>query len=109
MITHVDLNWFNGSVEELERKYVVGDNFYPNKVETDQIANQGILEVNNGAKTRPVPQTLNIYRGDFQESFNQRRMIQPQNERIARRNRKAIPKSYNHLKEEQWISEYFLQ
>jgi len=109
VITNVDLNWFNGSVEELERKYVVGDNSYPNNVDHGQDANREILEIKNEAKLRPIVQTQNLFRGDFQEPSHQRRIIQPEKEKIARRSRKAIPKSNNHQREEEWIRAYFLQ
>lgn len=109
VITHVDLNWFNGSIEELERKFVVGDNSYPDKVEPDKDANQEVLEVNTGAKFRPITQTQNIFRGDFQEPSHQRRINKPQNEKITGRNREAIPKSNNYQIEEEWIRAYFLQ
>jgi len=109
VITNVDLNWFNGSVEELERKYVVGDNSYPNNVDHGQDANREILKIKNGAKLSPIVQTQNLFRGDFQEPSHQQRIIQPEKEKIARRSRKAIPKSNNHQREEEWIRAYFLQ
>ncbi len=109
VITHVDLNWFNGSVEELERKYVIGDNSYPDTVEPVPDQNQETLEANSGAKYRPVEQMQNMFRGDFQEPTNQRRIIQAQNEIIASRNQKPVLKSDNHQSEEEWIRAYFLQ
>ena len=109
VVTHVDLNWFNGSLEELERKYVVGDNSYPGKVEPDQGANREIIEIKTESKFRPTEQRDNIYRGDFQEPSHQRIIIQPKNERKSRRSRKAIPKSNNHQREEDWIRTHFLQ
>ena len=109
MITHVDLNWFNGSVEELERKFVVGDNSYPDKVEPDMDADREILKENFGAKYHPIAQTQNMFRGDFQEPTHQRRIIQPQHEKIAKINHEPIRESDNHQREEDWISAYFLQ
>ncbi len=109
VITHVDLNWFNGSIEELERKYVIGDNSYPNKVESVQDENGEILEENTGAKLLPIAQTQIISRGDFQEPSHQRRIIQPRNAKIATRNSKDFRESNNHEREKEWIREYFLQ
>jgi len=109
VITHVDLNWFNGSFEELERKFVAGDNSYSNKIEPDKDANQEILEVNTGAKFRPYAKIQNSFRGDFQEPSRQRRTIQPQKEKTARTTRKTIWKSNNRQREEEWIRTYFLQ
>jgi hypothetical protein len=109
VITHVDLNWFNGSIEELERKYVLGDNSYPNKVESVQDENGEILEENAGAKLLPIAQTQNISRGDFQEPSHQRRIIQPRNAKIAIRNSKDFRESNDHEREEEWIRAYFLQ
>ncbi len=109
VVTHVDLNWFNGSLEELERKYIVGDNSYPSKVETDQEACPEIIEMNAESKFRPTEEMQSIYRGDFQEPSRQRIIIQPKNEKIARQDRNAKPKSINHQREEDWIRTYFLQ
>ncbi len=109
VITHVDLNWFNGSFEELERKFVAGDNSYQNTIEPDKDANQEILEVNTGAKFRPFAKIQNSFRGDYQEPSRQRRIIQPQKEKIARTTRKTIWKSNNRQREEEWIRTYFLQ
>jgi len=109
VITHVDLNWFNGSIEELERKYVLGDNSYPNKVESVQDENGEILEENAGAKLLPIAQTQNISRGDFQEPSHQRRIIQPRNAKTAVRNSKDFRESNDHEREEEWIRAYFLQ
>jgi len=109
VVTHVDLNWFNGTLEELERKYVVGDNSYPGKVEPDQGANREFIEIKAESKFSPSDQRQNIYRGDFQEPKHQRVINKPKNEKKARRNRKAIPKSSNHLREEDWIRTHFLQ
>ena len=109
IVTHVDLNWFNGSLEELERKYIVGDNSYPNKVEPDQEAHREIIEINAESKFRPTEKVQSIYRGDFQEPSHQRIIIQPKNEKIAGQNRKANPKSNNNQREEDWIRTYFLQ
>jgi len=109
IVTHVDLNWFNGSLEELERKYIVGDNSYPNKVEPDQEAHREIIEINAESKFRPTEKVQSIYRGDFQEPSHQRIIIQSKNEKIAGQNRKANPKSNNNQREEDWIRTYFLQ
>ena len=109
IVTHVDLNWFNGSLEELERKYIVGDNSYPNKVEPDQEAHREIIEINAESKFRSTEKMQSIYRGDFQEPSHQRIIIQPKNEKIAGQNRKANPKSNNNQREEDWIRTYFLQ
>jgi GH25 family lysozyme M1 (1,4-beta-N-acetylmuramidase) len=109
VITHVDLNWFNGSIEELERKYVIGENSYPNKVEPIQDIDQKIMEVDAGAKIHPVGQIQNMFRGDFQEPLHQRRNFQPQNEKITGRNHKSFQESGNNQREEDWIKEYFLQ
>jgi GH25 family lysozyme M1 (1,4-beta-N-acetylmuramidase) len=109
VITHVDLNWFNGSIEELERKYVIGENSYPNKVEPIQDIDQKIMEVDAGAKIHPVGQIQNMFRGDFQEPLHQRRNFQQQNEKITGRNHKSFQESGNHQREEDWIKEYFLQ
>jgi len=109
VITHVDLNWFNGSLEELKRKYVVGDNSYPIKVEPDQEAYQEIIEINAESKFRPTEKMQNIYRGDFQEPAHQRIIIQPKREKITGQNRKSNPMSNNHRREEDWIRTHFLQ
>jgi len=109
IVTHVDLNWFNGSLEELERKYIVGDNSYPNKVEPDQEAHREIIEINAESKFRPTEKVQSIYRGDFQEPSHQRIIIQSKNEKIAGQNRKANPRSNNNQREEDWIRTYFLQ
>ena len=109
VITHVDLNWFNGSVEELERKFVVGDNSYPDEVEPDLEVDQEISEINSEAKYRPITQIQNMFRGDFQEPTHQRRIIQPQNEKIVSRKNRPIRESDNHQIEEEWIRAYFLQ
>ena len=109
VITHVDLNWFNGSVEELERKYVIGDNSYPDKVEPIPDENQETLEANSGAKFSPITQIQNMFRGDFQEPTHQRRIVQPQNEKIARTNQGSIRGSDNYQREEEWIKTYFIQ
>ncbi len=109
IVTHVDLNWFNGSLEELKRKYIVGENSYPNKVEPDQEAHREIIEINAESKFRPTEKMQSIYRGDFQEPSHQRIIIQPKNKKIAGQNRKANPKSNNNQREEDWIRAYFLQ
>lgn len=109
IITNVDLNWFNGSLEELERKYVVNENSYPSKVEPDQNTNRENFEINAVPKISPAEQMQNTFRGDFQEPSHQHMIIQSKNEKLTRRNRKAIPKSNNHMREEEWIRTYFLQ
>jgi len=109
VITNVDLNWFNGSLEELKRKYVVGDNSYPIKVEPDQEAYQEIIEISAESKFRPAEKMQSIYRGDFQEPAHQRIIIQPKREKITGQNRKSNPNSNNHRREEDWIRTYFLQ
>jgi len=109
IITHVDLNWFNGSLEELERKYVVRENSYPSKVEPDQDTNRENIKINAVPKFPSAKQMMNTFRGDFQEPLHQRMVIKPKNTNSSRRNRKAIPKSNNRLREEEWIRTYFLQ
>jgi len=109
VVTHVDLNWFNGSLEELERKYIVGDNSYPRKVEPDQEAHQEIIELSAESKSQPLEKIQSIYRGDFQEPSHQRTIIQPKREKITVQNRKANPKSNNYQREEDWIRMHFLQ
>jgi len=109
IITHVDLNWFNGSLEELERKYIVCENSYPRKVEPDQDTNRENIEINAVPKFSSAEQMQNTFRGDFQEPLHQRMIIKTKNEKLTRRNRKAIPKSNNRLREEEWIRTYFLQ
>ena len=107
--THVDLNWFNGSVEDLEQKFVNGDNSYPDKIEPDLDADQEIVKENSGAKYHPIAQMKNMFRGDFQEPLHQRRIIQPQKETIDRESQESIRQFDNHQREEEWIRAYFLQ
>ncbi|MCD6577830.1 MAG: glycoside hydrolase family 25 protein [Anaerolineaceae bacterium] len=107
--SHVDLNWFNGSVEELEWKYKTSDNSHLDTYELARDANLGIEKINDGAKLSPIAQVQESFRGDFQEPFQQLSIIDHQDKKITRRNRKAIPELDNNQREEEWIKAYFLQ
>ncbi|MDO9546067.1 MAG: glycoside hydrolase family 25 protein [Pelolinea sp.] len=106
VITHVDLNWFNGSVEDLERKFVIGDNAYPNKIESIGNYDQ---EENGVVKKISVEQTQSIFRGDFQEPYSQRRPTQVQEEDSFHNIRKSAQNFGTKQKEDDWIRTYFLQ
>lgn len=106
VITHVDLNWFNGSVEDLERKFVMDDNSYPDKVEFAENSNP--KEV-SGAKYGAGNITQGVIRGDFQEPALQSRSTQsPENDDLQK-SRKSVHSFESHQKEEDWIRTYFLQ
>jgi len=109
VVTHVDLNWFNGSVEDLERKFVKGDNSYPAKVEPVQNAKQEPIAEDIGAKFTQIEDAQTFFKGDFQDPYSQQRTIQPQDEMVSRNTRKSTQKFDPHQKEEDWIRTYFLQ
>lgn len=105
VITHVDLNWFNGSVEELNRKYVAGDNSYPELVAPNLDANTELSETNNNTKLYPISGNQDNFRGDFQEPSFQRKIVQLPNER-----NKTVTGGYDHQNtEEEWIKSFILQ
>jgi lysozyme len=103
IVTHVDLNWFNGSVEDLQEKYDVRDNI---KLEenTYQISSEELKK-----KNKVYDQRKNVSRGDFQEP-----VVQTRSEKNLIKNLKEIKlsfmvKSKSSLNEENWIRTYFLQ
>ena len=109
VITHVDLNWFNGSVEDLNLKYVVGDNSYPEMIEPELNENLELLPENTSAKNPSNGHILNNFKGDFQEPSIQHRIIQPSNESILERNRYASGGHDPQNTEEDWIKSFILQ
>ena len=109
VITHVDLNWFNGSVEDLNRKYVVGDNLYPEMIEPELDENQEVLQENTSAKNKPIGYILNNFKGDFQEPSIQHRIVQSPTESTFERNRSSANGYDPQNTEEEWIKSFILQ
>jgi len=107
VITHVDLNWFNGSVEDLQRKFVSGDNSYqessrfPSPTESDEIVK---------SKKGDFDNSQSFFRGDFQEPVFQTRSSDWQKRNTDTKNNIKSAHLFNtKQKEEDWIRTYFLQ
>jgi lysozyme len=103
VITHVDLNWFNGSEEDLKSRFNIGN-----------ISESGLepfltLNENSEAKYTSNEQAIDNIKSDFQEPIlqipsNKQHMYSSQNSRL-----KSIHELKSDAKEEDWIRTYFLQ
>jgi lysozyme len=100
--SHVDMNWFNGSIEDLQEKFIE-----LNITKLREKTNPILFE-NFDENKKDYDQLNSLYRGDFQEPSNQMRIKNKTNDFCEI---KTSPKhvSSSSFKEEDWIRTYFLQ
>lgn len=108
VITNVDMNWFNGSGEDLIKRFVSPDLMRNGRSEEQIPAFESGLTSGN-QKSFGGLQIAEGHRGDYQEPAKQYRQIAGNQEKVIREHAKNGLDSRDSHREEDWIRTYFLQ
>jgi lysozyme len=106
--TTVDMNWFNGSEQDLAARFVDTQGEY-SAMDRGTESEPDFISANEQAKSFNASDSIEDFKGDFQEPINQFRRTHSPRSEMRPIHEKIMMQNENSFNEEDWIREYFLQ